>query len=295
MLCLQQNNVLKELIDYSEDEGFFGLLPNELRETIWGFIDEDSTFAIGSRVNKRWNEELIIAWKSFCDKRGFFVELEFFQNKGKDWRWLLQCKIRRFSEEDTNKDGPGNCIESTGIYEGEFIANKKEGLGKKISLDKNIYIGQWKDDMKNGEGIYTWTNGTQYIGGWLNDHYHGYGVKSFTNGDRYEGNWKEDHKNGNGTYVWASGDVYTGEWVDNQQEGHGTFEWSSGSKYVGMFRNNLRCDNNGIFTWPNGDRYQGGFKNTRDRVGTYNYACGHTFIGNNRQGRYGEENLTVFK
>jgi hypothetical protein len=33
-----------------------------------------------------------IAWKQFCDKRGFCEDELFWNDRNRDWKWILQCK-----------------------------------------------------------------------------------------------------------------------------------------------------------------------------------------------------------
>lgn len=62
-------------------------------------------------------------------------------------KWLFQ-KVFKEGEE---KDGPGSAKEPNGIYEGDWKNNKKEGIGKKLYVDKSFFIGEWKEDKKNGQ------------------------------------------------------------------------------------------------------------------------------------------------
>jgi len=174
-------------------EGYFAVLMKDLRKEVWSHIDDDKTFAIAMRVNKRWRDELEIAWKQSCIRRGFLEE--FWNDKGKDWKWQLKCFTVKFADGQP-KNGPGTYEEKNGPYAGDWKDNKQEGYGKKIFADKSVYMGQWKDNMKHGQGTYIWEDKTRYVGGWKDDKYHGYGVKTWSDGDRYEGMWAEDRKHG---------------------------------------------------------------------------------------------------
>jgi hypothetical protein len=39
-------------------EGYFAVLMQDLRKEVWSHIDDDKTFAIAMRTNKRWRNEL---------------------------------------------------------------------------------------------------------------------------------------------------------------------------------------------------------------------------------------------
>jgi len=258
-------------------EGYFAVLMKDLRKEVWSHIDDDKTFAVAMRVNKRWKDELDIAWKQSCIKRTLLDE--FWNDKGKDWKWQLRSITIKFHEGQF-KNCPGTFEEKNGPYSGDWKDNKQEGYGKKIFADKSVYMGQWKDNMKHGQGTYIWEDKTRYVGGWKDDKYHGYGVKTWSDGDRYEGMWAEDRKHGYGTYIWSNGDRYDGEWFEDKQHGPGVFVWSTGVKYVGMFKDNMRNDEHAVLTWPNGDKYEGGFKdNLIEGHGTYRHSSGDMYIG----------------
>jgi len=259
-------------------EGFFAVLTNDLRKEIWSHISNDVTFARASQVNKKWKQEMDVAWRIFAEERKLLQELDFWEERGRNWKWVLNCKLTPLTEE--KKVGCGIFQEANGTYEGEWKENNKEGLGKKAFTDKSIYMGNWKNNMKEGQGVYMWQDNTKYVGQWKEDKYHGYGLKSWSDGDQYEGSWKEDKKHGKGNYKWSNGDKYEGEWEEDKQHGRGHFMWATGVQYVGNFKENMRNDNHAVLTWPNGDKYEGGFKdNVIEGEGRYSHASGDRYIG----------------
>jgi hypothetical protein len=170
----------KMIVSGYSDEGMLSVLTSDIRKEIWRRIDSDNAFAQAYQVNQKWRDEILLAWKEFCSVRGFFVDADFFSSQGRDWTWILKCKVHQFKEGEI-KNGPGMIEESGSIYEGEFANDKKEGLGKKMYADKSVYIGQWSNDMKQGQGKCVWEDGTFYSGLWVEDKYHGFGVKSWAN------------------------------------------------------------------------------------------------------------------
>jgi len=261
-------------------EGFLAVLTADLRNEVWSHIKDDRTFARASQVNMKWKREMDIAWKTFAVERKLLQELNFWEERGRNWKWVIRCKLTKFSETDFNKNGCGNFQEANGNYEGEWKENNKDGLGKKSFTDKSVYMGFWKNNMKEGQGVYVWQDNTKYIGHWKEDKYHGYGLKSWSDGDQYEGGWKEDKKHGKGTYKWSNGDKYEGEWEEDKQHGKGFFLWATGVQYIGNFKENMRNDPNAVLTWPNGDRYEGGFRdNMIEGEGKYSHASGDRYIG----------------
>jgi len=261
------------------NEGFFAVLTTDLRKEVWSHISDDQTFARASRVNQNWKREMSVAWREHAEGRHLLTELDFWEERGRDWKWVLHCKTTGLTENE-NKNNCGTFQETNGSYEGEWKDNNKEGLGKKSFTDKSVNMGYWKNNMKEGEGVYIWQDNTKYIGHWKEDKYHGFGLKSWSDGDQYQGGWREDKKHGNGTYKWSNGDKYEGEWEDDKQHGKGFFLWATGVQYVGNFKENMRNDTHASLTWPNGDRYEGGFKdNMIEGEGKYSHASGDRYIG----------------
>jgi len=174
-------------------EGFFAVLMKDLRKEVWSQIDDDKTFAVAMRVNKRWRSELEEAWKVFGVERKIFDEYWF--SVGKDWKWQIRA-WRVVYPEGEIRNGPGTFHDKNGPYTGDWKESKQDGWGKKIFTDKSVYLGQWRDNLKHGEGTYVWEDKTKYSGAWRDDKYHGFGIKTWSDGDRYEGMWREDKKHG---------------------------------------------------------------------------------------------------
>jgi len=103
----------------SPSEGFLAALTNDLRKEVWSHIVDDRTFARASQVNKKWKQEMECAWRTSAENRNILKELEFWEERGKDWKWVLKCKTNALKEEDA-KEGCGICQEANGNYEGEW-------------------------------------------------------------------------------------------------------------------------------------------------------------------------------
>lgn len=264
----------------TREEGYFAVLMDELRHEVFKFLEQDKDFANACRVNKRWLREITLWWQKSGFVRGLFNELEFWLSQGRDWKWVIRCKVTKFSENDSSATGIGFIEDSNGRYEGEWKSGKREGLGKKINTDKSFYIGNWKDSKKHGFGIFVWEDGTRYEGGWKEDKYDGFGRKAWENKDVYEGNWLDDKKHGHGIYIWGSGDKYEGQWESDIQSGEGTMLWAGGDKYVGGFKNNM-FEGKGVYFYEVGDRYEGEWKaNDRSGFAKYFYKYGGVYEGN---------------
>ena len=50
-------------------------------------------------------------------------------------------------------------------YEGQFVNDKREGLGKYFWRDGRVYDGHWKDGKQHGRGTY-FKDGEEKIGEW---------------------------------------------------------------------------------------------------------------------------------
>jgi hypothetical protein len=85
----------------------------------------------------------------------------------------------------------------TAEYSGDFHAGRKHGKGVKIWSSGDRYEGEFVEDRKEGIGTYTWgvrgpAAGERYSGAYVNDRRQGYGVYEWPSGDRYAGQWSGD-------------------------------------------------------------------------------------------------------
>ena len=55
-----------------------------------------------------------------------------------------------------------------GVYRGEWVGTRKEGLGVYTYPSGARYEGEWRDNAKNGRGIYYYPKGGVYEGEWAN-------------------------------------------------------------------------------------------------------------------------------
>lgn len=82
------------------------------------------------------------------------------------------------------------------------------------------YNGQWKANKKDGLGVYLYANGDKYKGEWKNDQKHGLGAYVYANKDRFEGEFSNGQMNGQGQYTFHdSQDYIVGRWLDDVQDG----------------------------------------------------------------------------
>ena len=105
-------------------------------------------------------------------------------------------------------------------YEGDLNnLCQRHGKGKDTRTTFNycvgVYDGDWVNDKKEGKGIMTFNNGNKYEGMWDYDNMCGKGTMTYANGNKYDGEWKNSHKHGNGIMTYANGNKYEGEWKNN--------------------------------------------------------------------------------
>jgi hypothetical protein len=121
-----------------------------------------------------------------------------------------------------NRHGHGLQTYIDGTYEGQWVNDEKNGLGRlDFNYDDEIkslaYIGNFENDVRTGNGTYYWQNRDTYTGGHKNALREGYGVYHFANGQRYEGQWKNNKRNGQGTLFSSNGTVISrGQWRDSE-------------------------------------------------------------------------------
>jgi len=108
-------------------------------------------------------------------------------------------------------------------YLGEWRDGLREGFGVEIysnlsNLEKRMYVGDWIFDKKNGMGRMTFSSGITYDGEWLNDKMHGKGVMESENGKIYEGAWIKNLRTGKGMeYSKYDREVYYVEYKEGKK------------------------------------------------------------------------------
>ncbi|CAK70006.1 unnamed protein product (macronuclear) [Paramecium tetraurelia] len=147
-------------------------------------------------------------------------------------------------------------LKSGGVYQGDWIGNKREGYGILKWPDGSEYQGEWKNNKANGQGKFIYADGDFYEGQWENDKQNGQGIFQSQNGGKYEGQWKDDLQQGLGIETWEDGSRYEGYFYEGIKQGQGTYIWNDGSQYTGLWIDNKR-HGQGVQVWKNGKEYQG--------------------------------------
>jgi len=78
--------------------------------------------------------------------------------------------IGEIENENGKPNGKGiKYFKDGNIYEGNFIQDKFDGLGKYYNADGYYYFGEWKQGLKYGKGTQYYMNGESYEGEFINN------------------------------------------------------------------------------------------------------------------------------
>lgn len=133
---------------------------------------------------------------------------------------------------------------SGGLYDGDFVDNKKHGTGTKTFPDGSKYVGSFVDDAIHGEGEYTYVSGDIYRGQFEKGKKQGNGSYFFAkSASTFMGNWTAGAFE-SGEWVYADGTSYSGTFQDGKPHGKGTYtyvqngntqsgEWQKDGAFVG--------------------------------------------------------------
>ena len=101
----------------------------------------------------------------------------------------------------------------------------KQTMKTKVYVDRSKYKGEFLEDKRHGVGIYYYSNGDVYGGSWRDDLFEGFGFYIFASGERYEGELKNGKKHGKGKYYYINGGVYEGTWAFDNKNGNGIYTY----------------------------------------------------------------------
>tara|TARA_B100001093_G_scaffold370448_1_gene355423 strand:+ start:239 stop:1579 length:1341 start_codon:yes stop_codon:yes gene_type:complete len=244
---------------------------------------------IVKKLINRWKEDNLI-------KKEFYLDNSII--KFKENNKLITCDNIKLNHVDFTFEGSildgkfsGNGIlkKNNGIYDGEFLNNKKHGKGKMIYENGEIYDGEWFGDIINGLGKMTFKSSDVYTGNFVNNKIHGKGRIDYKNGDNYEGMWVDNKKNGNGIMIYDNGNSYNGEWLNDKLDGFGILQeytsinnrfYSKPNRYEGNFKLNSK-NGKGKMKYENNNIYEGDWLNNKKHgQGKYTFANGDIYDGN---------------
>ena len=116
-------------------------------------------------------------------------------------------------------------------YEGEFVNNKKEGLGTIIWKDGCKYQGEFKNNQMHGYGIIEFSGDNYYQGEIKNGKMEGFGEFLWSDKRKYIGNYKNDKRNGFGIYMSKINEIQYCSENENDQDAYNI------SIFVGFWKN----------------------------------------------------------
>lgn len=180
---------------------------------------------------------------------------------------------------DNDFSGHGNYIDQKLAYRGEFVNNKKHGMGYVTTtgvMGRCVMYVEFKDDeFIKGTGTRCYKDVKEE--GEFKDDILVKGKRHYTSGQIEEG----DFVNGrirNGKKTWPDDQVYVGTYNENGDM-HGEGRFVGRYKYDGEYQNGKR-NGFGVFTYPDGSVYEGQFKNDKmDGMGKLTLANGTTKTG----------------
>ncbi|PRP89344.1 MORN repeat-containing protein [Planoprotostelium fungivorum] len=231
-------------------EGRFAVLPDEMRIhifTVWAEEGDWKTLATAYCFNPFADEDQ--AWRMEFERRSrdgisFTTDEKLWVKLEVSWKWVciamttpiedptagsvMKLGYNAHKRSPTNEEDP---VKFDGVYEGQWKAEMRHGVGRLWWTDKDRYIGGWKDDKKNGHGMMVWSNGDTYNGGWKDDLRHGPDCKyKYAVGGQFRGTYYYDERHGPGVYKWSDGDCFVGEWKSGGRHGKGIFISKDGTR-----------------------------------------------------------------
>ena len=192
------------------------------------------------------------------------------------------------------------------IYKGEFQDKLFHGCGLLCNSDGTIYEGNFIAGKREGSGVFTVPGQYQYIGTFTDDEMTGEGTIIFDDGREFRGEVvKGQPAKGSMTYsssgINSKGDVFVGEflagdptrgillfagrgeeidqkWIkkaqDLNEEVLNEFKMSPLTFYYGSFKDGYREDINGYMRWEDGDSFKGVFQRGKRVSGELTIANG---------------------
>jgi hypothetical protein len=124
-------------------------------------------------------------------------------------------------------------------YEGDWLSNRKDGIGIEKYKDGSIYKGEYKKGVKHGIGVYYWEDGSIYEGEWKYNIMEGYGIYKFKDGSICSGFWTSNQINGFGKFTFPDIKCYIGYFKNDYKSGFGLIFWFKTKKaFVGFWKDN---------------------------------------------------------
>jgi hypothetical protein len=148
------------------------------------------------------------------------------------------------------------------IYKGQTRKNFTGMYGIYYNYAKGLtYEGDWLNNRKDGIGIESYKDGSRYQGEHKNGVKHGIGTYFWDDGSIYEGEWKYNLMDGYGIYKFKDGSICSGFWLSNQMNGFGKFTFPEIKCYIGFFKKDYKSGFGLIFWFKERKAFVGFWKN----------------------------------
>lgn len=211
------------------------------------------------------------------------------------WPWVLEGRC----VQGDCYQGKGKWVYPSGaVYEGTFVAGRRQGRGYLQYSNGNHYAGEFVKDQREGRGKLDLAEGGWYEGQFLRDRFHGIGAMTFPDGTHYQGQWAAGWMQGEGVMRLPDGSEYRGTFRQGRFEGIGVMGYANGDRYEGEWNAGQRHGKGTLFPkgrkaitsrW-NFDRPAGSLAGEARREGTYIYQDGSRYAGTMDAGGYPEGN-----
>ena len=194
-----------KLLTYKNNDCFYvGWIDVNLKRNFEGTM----FFKSGKKVLGSWANDELNGWGREVHKSGYCFEGLYRDGKLNGPGVMIRkdglMYIGNFKH--GMKEGKGKEISNEYEYEGEFCADKWEGMGKIVLRAANEeYEGEFKKNMKHGRGTLKLGNGATLKGEFAEDKANGDCEYLYPDGSVYHGRFKENKKHGIGTVVCKGG------------------------------------------------------------------------------------------
>ena len=182
----------------------------------------------------------IIKWKDGSTLTSIFAESKI-NGVGKFYNKEKETLFSGFYNQNIPQ-GYGLLQIKNNRIEGIWDKNYINTYGIELWYDQNYYQGEYLNNKKHGVGLYRWPDGTTYEGEWDNNKMNGYGIFSYFDDRIYSGKINNGNFEGVGIFKWKNGDIYFGEYENNEKNGFGIYIWSKKplNAFCGFFIKGIR-------------------------------------------------------
>ena len=140
-----------------------------------------------------------------------------------------------------------NIFKDELLYEGEFLNDKRNGIGKEYSNGRIVYEGEFLNGKRSGKGKEYSHGKIVYDGEYLNGEKHGKGkeYKYWTGTLIFEGEYLNGKKNGKAKEFVNDNLIFEGEYFNDVKNGKAKEYYKNNLIFEGEYLNGLRWNGKG--------------------------------------------------